>query len=117
MQIPWYIAWPIAIAFGVGILFMVASRVPYYPIKYPSGFWDLQSKLSAEDVWLLTSDGVRLHAWWVMAPQASFVTLYFHGNAGNVTHRFLPIREITASPERLCYGGEDRLYGGCALES
>ena len=97
MQIPWYIGWPIAVGFGFGILFMVASRAPYYPIKYPSGFWELQSKLGAEDVWLRTSDGVRLHAWWVMAPQASLVTLYLHGNAGNLTHRFLPIREITAA--------------------
>ena len=97
MQIPWYIGWPIVIAFAVGILFIVASRAPYYPIKYPNGFWELQSKLVAEDVWILTSDGVRLHAWWVKAPQASLVTLYLHGNAGNLTHRFLPIREITAA--------------------
>ena len=97
MQIPWYISWPIVIAFVVGILFMAASRAPYYPLKYPSGFWGLQSELGAKDVWLLTSDGVRLHAWWVMAPQASLVTLYLHGNAGNVTHRFLQIREITAA--------------------
>ena len=97
MQIPWYIGWPIVIAFGGGILFMVASRAPYYPIKYPSGFWELQSKLGAEDVWLATSDGVRLHAWFVTAPQASLVTLYFHGNAGNATHRFQPIREITTA--------------------
>ena len=97
MQIPWYIGWPIVIAFGVGILFLVASRAPYYPIKYPSGFWELQSKLGAEDVWILTSDGVRLHAWWIMAPGASFVTLYLHGNAGNVTHRFLQIQQITAA--------------------
>ena len=52
MQIPWYIGWPIAIAFGVGVLSMVASRAAYYPIKYPSGFWELQSKLGAKDVWL-----------------------------------------------------------------
>jgi hypothetical protein len=97
MQIPWYIGWPIVIAFALGILFVVAGRAPYYPIKYPSGFWELQSKLGAEDVWLLTSDGVRLHAWLVRAPQASLVTLYLHGNAGNLTHRVLPIREITAA--------------------
>ena len=97
MQIPWYMGWPIAIAFALGILCIVASRAPYYPLKYPSGFWELQKTLHAEDVWLVTSDGVRLHAWFVMAPQASLVTLYFHGNAGNVTHRFQPIREITAA--------------------
>jgi fermentation-respiration switch protein FrsA (DUF1100 family) len=97
MQIPWYIGWPIVIALVVGILLVVASRAPYYPIKYPSGFWELQSKLGAEDVWLLSSDGVRLHAWLVRAPQASVVTLYLHGNAGNLTHRVLPTREITAA--------------------
>src|SRR3974390_2318360 len=97
MHVPWYIGWPIVIAFAVGILFIVASRAPYYPIKYPSGFWELQSKLGAEDVWLLTPDGVRLHAWLVRAPQESLVTQYLHGNAGNLTHRFLPIREITAA--------------------
>ena len=55
MQISWYIGWPIAI--GIGILFPVASRPPYYPIKYPSELWGLESELGAEDVWLLTSDG------------------------------------------------------------
>src|SRR5208337_3088698 len=97
MQIPWYIGWPIVIAFVVGILFMVASRAPYYPLKYPSGFWELQSKLGAEDVWLITSDGVRLHAWFVTEPQASLITLYLHGNAGNLTCRFPQIRQITAA--------------------
>ena len=97
MQIPWYIGWPIVIAFSVGILFVVASRDAYFPVKYPNGFWELQSALRAEDVWLLTSDGVRLHAWFVTAPQASFATLYLHGNAGNVTHRFQQIRQITAA--------------------
>ena len=82
MQIPWHIGWPILIALGVGILLMLASRAPYYPIKYPAGFWELQNALGAEDVWLATSDGVRLHAWFVRASQASLVTLYFHGNAG-----------------------------------
>ena len=97
MQIPWYIGWPILIALGVGILLMLRSRAPYYPIKYPAGFWELQNALGAEDVWLATSDGVRLHAWFVAAPQASLVTLYLHGNAGNLTHRVLPIAEITAA--------------------
>jgi hypothetical protein len=97
MQIPWYIGWPVVTAFSLGIVLMVARRAPYYPIKYPSGFWEQQSKLGAEDVWLRTSDGVRLHSWWILVPQASLVTLYLHGNAGNATHRFLQIREITAA--------------------
>jgi hypothetical protein len=97
MQIPWYIGWPVVAVIGSGILYWAASRAAYYPLKYPRGFWELQSELGAEDVWLSAADGVRLHAWWIAASQAPFVTLYLHGNAGHVTHRFLQIREITAA--------------------
>jgi hypothetical protein len=61
MQIPWYIGWTLVAAIGLGIL-SLAARAPFYPLKYPSGFWNLQSELRAEDVWLRTADGVRLHA-------------------------------------------------------
>src|SRR5258706_15741226 len=97
MQIPWYIGWPIVAAIGSGILYWAASRAPYYPLKYPKGFWEVRSELGAEDVWLSASDGVRINAWWVAAPQARLVTLYLHGNAGNVTHRSLQITEIIAA--------------------
>ena len=97
MQIPWYIGWPIVAAIGSGILYWAASRAPYYPLKYPAGFWELQHELGAEDVWLVASDGVRLHAWWIAARQSPLSTLYLHGNAGNLTYRFAQIREITAA--------------------
>src|SRR6266852_3596346 len=97
MQIPWYIAGPLAAALGFGILQWAASRAAYYPLKYPKGFWELQGELGAEDVWLVTSDGVRLHAWWIGVPQSPLITLYLHGNAGNLTYRFPQIREITAA--------------------
>ena len=42
--------------------------------------------LSYEDVSLVTADGARLHGWHV--PGESEVTLlWFHGNAGNISHR------------------------------
>jgi uncharacterized protein len=96
MQVPWYVGWTLVAAIGFGIL-SLAARAPFYPLKYPSGFWNLQSELRAEDVWLRTADDVRLHAWWISVPQTPLVTLYLHGNAGNVTHRFLQIHEITAA--------------------
>src|SRR5947209_17817869 len=88
MQILWYVGWAVVAAIVFVLLSMAAARMVYYPLKHPSGFWDLQGELAAEDVWLLTADGVRIHAWWVEAPQSSLVTLYLHGNAGNVTHSF-----------------------------
>lgn len=49
--------------------------------------------LDYEDVTLETSDGVRLHGWFV--PGASTrVLLFFHGNAGNISHRLHSIRDF-----------------------
>lgn len=43
------------------------------------------------DVFLTTSDGVRLHGWFV--PGRRDVTwLWFHGNAGNISHRLENLR-------------------------
>ncbi len=40
-----------------------------------------------EDVFLETSDGLKLHGWYVPAAQTSGVVLFLHGNAGNISHR------------------------------
>jgi hypothetical protein len=42
--------------------------------------------LEYEDVWFAAEDGVKLHGWWVPKPDAP-VFLWFHGNAGNISHR------------------------------
>lgn len=44
-------------------------------------------EMEYEDVWLQTEDGVRLHGWYLPHPQARRVLLFFHGNAGNISHR------------------------------
>lgn len=43
--------------------------------------------LEYEDVWLQADDGVRLHGWYLPYPGARRVLLFFHGNAGNISHR------------------------------
>ncbi|WP_051305728.1 alpha/beta hydrolase [Desulfogranum mediterraneum] len=43
--------------------------------------------LAYESVQLMTSDKLQLHGWFVPAPQARGVVLFFHGNAGNISHR------------------------------
>ncbi|MHC5112044.1 MAG: alpha/beta hydrolase [Planctomycetota bacterium] len=47
-----------------------------------------------EDVFLTTADGVRIHGWFVPRQDASHTMLMFHGNAGNITHRLVSIREL-----------------------
>ena len=49
--------------------------------------------LDYEDVWLDTSDGVRIHSWFVPADSTRTV-LYFHGNAGNISHRLYTIQQL-----------------------
>jgi fermentation-respiration switch protein FrsA (DUF1100 family) len=40
-----------------------------------------------QDVSVTTADGVSLHGWYIPHPQAQRVVLFFHGNAGNISHR------------------------------
>lgn len=40
-----------------------------------------------EDVSVETTDGIRLHGWYIPQAGAKRVLLFFHGNAGNISHR------------------------------
>jgi len=40
-----------------------------------------------DDVHFTASDGVRLHGWYIPYPDAERTLLWFHGNAGNISHR------------------------------
>ena len=46
-----------------------------------------------EDVSIDTSDGIRLHGWFVPG-YGDRVLLFFHGNAGNISHRLESIRQF-----------------------
>ena len=41
-----------------------------------------------------TDDGVRIHAFWLPAPGATRAILFFHGNAGNASHRLPNAAEL-----------------------
>ena len=46
-----------------------------------------------QDVSIVTVDGVTLHGWFI-AGRSSRVLLFFHGNAGNISHRLDSIRQF-----------------------
>jgi fermentation-respiration switch protein FrsA (DUF1100 family) len=48
--------------------------------------------LDYEDVSLTTSDNERLHGWYIPAVNPRGVLLFFHGNAGNISHRLDSIK-------------------------
>ncbi|HXM45029.1 MAG TPA: alpha/beta hydrolase [Bryobacteraceae bacterium] len=75
-------------------IYFVVSRLIFRPLRYPGGKWHTQAELGARDVWLRTSDGVRLHAWFLEAPGSRLVTMYLKGNGTNLTNRTGHLREI-----------------------
>lgn len=40
-----------------------------------------------QDLFFTASDGVRLHGWYIPHRQARSTLIWFHGNAGNISHR------------------------------
>jgi len=87
----------IAAAFTIGLAYYLANRAVYYPSKYPEGSWELQRAMGASDAWMQSSDGVKIHGWWVRQDGSPLVTLFLHGNAGNVTNHTQHIQEIAAA--------------------
>jgi uncharacterized protein len=70
------------------IIRVFESRFIFFP-NYPGrldGDWNPRD-LPLQNVWLKTSDGVKLQAWWIAADGARFTFLAFHGNAGNIADR------------------------------
>jgi fermentation-respiration switch protein FrsA (DUF1100 family) len=64
------------------------NLIIYQPVKYPKGLWDTSNMpLPVQDVWFTTKDSVKLHGWYVPSEGAVATLLFFHGNAGNITHR------------------------------
>ncbi|MCP5113987.1 MAG: alpha/beta hydrolase, partial [bacterium] len=78
-------------------LYFIGQRALYQPMRHPEGWWEMQPEVGAEDVWLTSADGVKLHGWWKQAPDSELVTLFLHGNAGNVSHRGLHMLKIVAA--------------------
>lgn len=48
--------------------------------------------LTYEEVRLKTDDGVVLHGWYVPGEKSAPLILFFHGNAGNISHRLDNLR-------------------------
>ena len=43
--------------------------------------------LQYKDVYLVTDDEIKIHGWYIPHPDAKATLLFFHGNAGNISHR------------------------------
>ncbi len=48
--------------------------------------------LSYQDVEFVTEDNIKLHGWFIPSTNAKATVLFFHGNAGNISHRLDSIK-------------------------
>ncbi|XP_039052001.1 alpha/beta hydrolase domain-containing protein WAV2-like [Hibiscus syriacus] len=83
---------------GLALLVAFQEKLVYIPVlpgltkSYP--ITPARLRLIYEDVWLRSSDGVRLHSWFIkLFPDCRGPTLlFFQENAGNIAHRLEMIR-------------------------
>jgi len=61
----------------------------YFPVQYPEGYWKWEKKapIPITSVFLTTDDDIRIHGWLFEPEQVTSTILFFHGNAGNLSHR------------------------------
>lgn len=68
------------------VMYLQQPRMIYFPVSTLDSTpkdWGHEF----EDVYLQTSDGIQLHGWFIPGPGARKTVLFFHGNAGNISHR------------------------------
>ena len=71
------------------------KKIIFHPAKFPEGYWNPVSLgLKAQDISFQSVDGVNLHGWFVPTPGARATLLWFHGNAGNLSHRLDNIQRL-----------------------
>lgn len=66
--------------------YFIQPKLIFYPIKDLVGnpkVWGLDY----EDINIETADGENINAWWIAGEQNKKTLLFFHGNAGNMSHR------------------------------
>lgn len=86
----WNVLIPVAIAYAavLVLVFVFQSRLVYYPeVGREVAVTPQSYGLPFEPVEIRTSDGETLQAWWVPAADPRGTVLFFHGNAGNISHR------------------------------
>lgn len=106
----------LVVAGGVGALELARSRFQtrrvFVPTRHPDGEWDPATYgLRAEDVWFESTDGTRLHGWWMTTEGAESTLVYCHGNSGSIALR-LPVYQRLLSLLRInLFAFDYRGYG------
>lgn len=107
----WLVMLVVLCATIVGGIMFLERQMIYFPTRYPDGLWEPEevtrlSGCTLEDCFFTTEDGLRLHGWWCRPTHAEGVTadmvlLWFHGNAGNLSHRADLMLRLVKTPAQI----------------
>ncbi len=79
--------WPLIVYLSVmGLMMIFEESFVFFPARYPDGDWQPPG-LVFEDAWFRAADGTEIHGWYVPHEAPLATVLFFHGNAGNLSHR------------------------------
>ena len=87
----------VAASYGllIAVVYFMQGRMLYLP-NVPGRtltMTPIDVGMDYQDVSIDTADGVTLHGWFIVG-RSSQVLLFFHGNAGNISHRLDSIRQF-----------------------
>jgi fermentation-respiration switch protein FrsA (DUF1100 family) len=83
----------------------------FFPSRYPEGYWNVESfGFKVEECFFEATDNTKLHGWFVPVDSAGKVLLWFHGNAGNLSHRLDNI-QMLRKHQIACFIIDYRGYG------
>ncbi|MBN2447864.1 MAG: alpha/beta hydrolase [Phycisphaerae bacterium] len=83
------------LAIAVGYVVLIGFDGKFYYPDNKSYFDPTDLNLAVEDIWFTTSDGVRLHGWFIKSQgQSRGMIVHFHGNAANITNHIAAVAWI-----------------------
>jgi len=79
----------------IAVVYLMQGRMLYLPNVAGRALTmtPKDAGMDYQDVSIDTADGVTLHGWFI-AGRSSQVLLFFHGNAGNISHRLASIQQF-----------------------
>jgi uncharacterized protein len=105
----------IAYAVALSLMRIFESHFLFFPDSHGRLLGDWAPKgLPIEDAWFKSSDGTKLHSWWIPNEGASYTFLAFHGNAGSIADRawvFKFLRDVPANVFAVEYRGYGKSEG------
>jgi uncharacterized protein len=94
------LAVPLVLAYGVLVLaaYLGQNRLMHLPHVPGRALVATPQDIGLEyqSLHIMTEDATRLHAWFVPHPHARATLVFFHGNAGNISHRLDSLRQFHA---------------------